>query len=74
MPTPFPKAIWHSVVNHCCLKTAGQIIQWQGDSINVWPSTQNVPGITHRTCAAVEGAATNIKVKMDYIGGGFAAS
>jgi len=30
------------VVTHCCLETHGQVIQWQGDQVNVWPSTQDV--------------------------------
>jgi len=59
------------VVNHCCLEPHGQIIQWQGDSINVWPSTQNVPGYAPDLAQRLKVPATNIKVKMDYIGGGF---
>jgi xanthine dehydrogenase YagR molybdenum-binding subunit len=59
------------VVNHCCLEPHGQIIQWQGDSINVWPSTQNVPGYAGDLGNRLKVPATNIKVKMDYIGGGF---
>ena len=30
------------VVTHCCLEPHGQVIQWQGDSVSVWPSTQNI--------------------------------
>jgi xanthine dehydrogenase YagR molybdenum-binding subunit len=59
------------VVNHCCLEPHGQVIQWQGDSINVWPSTQNVPGYAGDLAQRLSVPATNIKVKMDYIGGGF---
>jgi len=59
------------VVNHCCLEPHGQVIQWQGDSINVWPSTQNVPGYAPDLGQRLSVPATNIKVKMDYIGGGF---
>ncbi len=59
------------VVNHCCLEPHGQVIQWQGDSINVWPSTQNVPGYAPDLSQRLQVPATNIKVKMDYIGGGF---
>jgi len=59
------------VVNHCCLEPHGQVIQWQGDSINAWPSTQNVPGYAPDLGTALKVPATNIKVKMDYIGGGF---
>jgi xanthine dehydrogenase YagR molybdenum-binding subunit len=59
------------VVYHCCLEPHGQVIQWQGDSINVWPSTQNVPGYATDLGQRLSVPATNIKVKMDYIGGGF---
>ena len=33
------------VITHCCLEPHGQTIQWDGDSMNYWPSTQNVSGI-----------------------------
>src|SRR5581483_2340445 len=33
------------VITHCCLEPHGQVIQWKGDQINFWPSTQNVSGI-----------------------------
>ncbi len=59
------------VVNHCCLEPHGQVIQWQGDSVNVWPSTQNVPGYAADIGQRLKIPATNVKVKMDYIGGGF---
>ena len=32
------------VVTHCCLEPHGQILQWQGDKVNVWPSVQFVSG------------------------------
>jgi xanthine dehydrogenase YagR molybdenum-binding subunit len=59
------------VVTHCCLESHGSVIQWQGDTINVWPSTQNVPGYGGQLTTPLKVAANNIKVKMDYIGGGF---
>jgi xanthine dehydrogenase YagR molybdenum-binding subunit len=59
------------VITHCCLEPHGSIIQWQGDAINVWPSTQNVPGYAGALATPLKVAQNNIKVKMDYIGGGF---
>jgi xanthine dehydrogenase YagR molybdenum-binding subunit len=60
------------VVNHCCLEPHGQIIQWAaGDQVVVWPSTQNVPGYAGALSQNLKVPATNVKVKMDYIGGGF---
>ncbi len=59
------------VVTHCCLEPHGQVIQWQGDQIQVWPSTQDVTDYAGELGQALKVPATNIKVKMDYIGGGF---
>ncbi len=59
------------VVTHCCLETHGQTIQWQGDSVWVWPSTQNVAGYAGQLAQNLKVPITNFKVKMDYIGGGF---
>ena len=67
------------VVYHCCLEPHGQIIQWKpgteannaGDQIMVWPSTQNVPAYANDLGNRLKVPAANIKVKMDYIGGGF---
>jgi xanthine dehydrogenase YagR molybdenum-binding subunit len=68
-----------AVVTHCCLEPHGQVIQWvpgsdpsgANDHINVWPSTQNVPGYADNLGTSLKVPATNIKVRMDYIGGGF---
>jgi xanthine dehydrogenase YagR molybdenum-binding subunit len=59
------------VVTHCCLEPHGQVIQWQGDQIQVWPSTQDVTDYAGELGQALKVPATNIKVKMDHIGGGF---
>jgi len=68
-----------AVVTHCCLEPHGQVIQWlpgsdpsgANDSINVWPSTQNVPQYADNLGNTLKVPATNIKVRMDFIGGGF---
>jgi xanthine dehydrogenase YagR molybdenum-binding subunit len=67
------------VVYHCCLEPHGQVIQWKpgakgdgsDDQINVWPSTQNVPDYAPNLATPLKVPATNIKVEMQYIGGGF---
>ena len=59
------------VVTHCCLETHGQTVQWQGDTVWVWPSTQNVPGYAGQLAQNLKVPITNFKVRMDYIGGGF---
>lgn len=59
------------VVTHCCLEPHGQVIQWQGDGIQVWPSTQDVTDYAGELGQNLKVPAANIKVQMDYIGGGF---
>ncbi len=67
------------VVYHSCLEPHGQIFQWKpgtepdgkGDQIWVWPSTQNVPAYANDVSQKLKIPTNNIKVKMDYIGGGF---
>ncbi len=59
------------VITHCCLEPHGQVIQWKGDQINFWPSTQNVSGIGGDLSKSLQVPASNIHVLMDYIGGGF---
>jgi xanthine dehydrogenase YagR molybdenum-binding subunit len=59
------------VVTHCCLEPHGQVIQWQGDQVKAWPSTQNVTGYAGSLSPNLKVPATNIKTEMQYIGGGF---
>jgi xanthine dehydrogenase YagR molybdenum-binding subunit len=32
------------IATHCCLEPHGTVIQWQGDNVQAWPSTQFVTG------------------------------
>ncbi len=59
------------VVTHCCLEPHGNVIQWQGDSANVFPSTQNIADYANSLGTNLKIPATNVKVEMQYIGGGF---
>src|SRR5258708_5248036 len=59
------------VITHCCLEPHGQATQWSGDSITYWPSTQNVSGLGGDLAKSLQLPATQIKVHMDHIGGGF---
>jgi xanthine dehydrogenase YagR molybdenum-binding subunit len=56
---------------HACLEPHGCVIQWQGDQVQAWPSTQFVTGWASTLAPNIKVPAANIKVKMDYIGGGF---
>ena len=64
-----------NVATHCCLEPHGQVAQWKGDGDNsqimVWPSTQNVTAYAGGLAQNLKVPANNIKVSMDYIGGGF---
>src|SRR5271165_4256937 len=59
------------VITHCCLEPHGQAIQWDGNSMNYWPSTQNVSGIGTDIGNLLKFAPEKITVDMQYIGGGF---
>lgn len=60
------------VITHCCLEPHGQVIEWKGDSMNYWPSTQYVSGLAGDLAKSLEGISPDkIKVEMDYMGGGF---
>jgi len=59
------------VITHCCLEPHGAVVQWQGDQVMAWPSTQFVTGWANTMAPNLKVPAANIKVKMDYIGGGF---
>ncbi len=59
------------VITHCCLEPHGQVIEWKGKEINYRPSTQNVTGVGGDLAKSLQLPATDVHVKMDYIGGGF---
>ena len=67
------------VVYHTCLEPHGQVIQWvkgakddgSQDVVNVWPTVQFVSGYAGSLAPNLKVPAANIKVRMDYIGGGF---
>ena len=59
------------VITHCCLEPHGNVIQWQGDQVRFWPSTQAVSSIAGDLAQSLKIPAANIHVQMDYMGGGF---
>jgi xanthine dehydrogenase YagR molybdenum-binding subunit len=59
------------VINHCTLESHGQVIEWKGDQLDYWPSTQNVSGIGGDLAKALEFPVANVHTHMDVIGGGF---
>src|SRR5207247_11435423 len=60
------------VITHCCLEPHGQITEWEGeDKLNVYPSTQAVSGMAGQYAQPLGIPATNIRVRMNHVGGGF---
>src|SRR5205814_8345960 len=59
------------VLTHCCLEPHGQVAQWEGDKIKVWPSTQAVTPYAGDLAKTLQLPATQISVHQDHIGGGF---
>jgi xanthine dehydrogenase YagR molybdenum-binding subunit len=59
------------VITHCCLEPHGQVIAWQGEKIEYWPSTQAVSTVGGDLAKTLEIPASNVHVQMDYMGGGF---
>ena len=59
------------VVTHCCLEPHGSVVQWQGDQVHVFPSTQYISGTAPQLAPNIKVPIANIHAHMDYIGGGF---
>ncbi len=59
------------VITHCCLETHGSVVQWQGDQVHVFPSTQYISGTAAGLAPNIKVPIANIQAHMDYIGGGF---
>lgn len=59
------------VLNHCTMEAHGQVIEWKGDQLDYWPTTQNVSGIGGDLAKVLEIPATNVHTHQDAIGGGF---
>ena len=59
------------VITHCCLEPHGNVVQWQGGTVNLWPSTQAVSSIGGDLAKQLEIPITDVKVQMDHVGGGF---
>lgn len=59
------------VITHCCLEPHGQVVEWAGDNVNYFPSTQNVSGLATDLGTALKFPPDKIKVHQDHVGGGF---
>jgi xanthine dehydrogenase YagR molybdenum-binding subunit len=59
------------VITHCCLEPHGQVIEWKGEKIEYWPTTQNISGIGGDLARSLEVPANTIHAQMEHMGGGF---
>lgn len=59
------------VVTHCTLEPHGAVMQWQGDKVNFWPTTQAVSAIAGTLAPNIKVPIANIHVHQDHVGGGF---
>ena len=59
------------VISHCTLEPHGQVLEWQDQDLTVYPSTQNVSGMAQQYAQPLQIPIGNVKVRMDYVGGGF---
>ncbi len=58
-------------ITHCCLETHGSTVQWEGDKLLAYLSTQNVSGTDDQFAGGLKVAANDVEVRCDNIGGGF---
>lgn len=59
------------VITHCCLEPHGQTVEWKGDRVNYWPSTQNVSAVGAELARSIKVPVTQVHTDMQYMGGGF---
>src|SRR5215203_5011534 len=51
------------VITHCCLEPHGTVIQWQGDKVDYWPSSQGISTVGPEIGRALEVPAANVRVQ-----------
>ena len=61
------------VALHSALEPHGAVAQWDGDRLTVWESTQGVFRTRDNLATAFAMPRANVRVLMDYMGGGFGA-
>ncbi len=58
-------------ITHCCLEPHGSTVEWNGDKLNAYLSTQNVSGTDEGFAGGLGITADDVTVTCKYIGGGF---
>ena len=59
------------VQTHVCLETHGCVVDWTGDTLTAWVSTQAVHGTREGFSKALDIPMNNVRVITEYMGGGF---
>ncbi len=59
------------VITHMCLEPHGATVQWDGDKLNAYLSTQNVSGTAGQFASPLGITTGDVTVICDFIGGGF---
>ena len=59
------------VVAHLCLEAHGQLVEWDGDSLTAWCSTQSVSGLPGEFAEGLDIPASRVRVLCEHMGGGF---
>lgn len=59
------------VLTHCCLEPHGQVVEWKGEKVEYFPSTQNVSGVGGDLARSLGIPIQNVNVQMEHVGGGF---
>jgi len=58
-------------ITHCCLEPHGSTMQWDGNKLIAYVSTQAVSNNEDGFAGALKIGANDVEIKCDYIGGGF---
>ena len=56
---------------HNCLETHGSVASWEGESLTIWDSTQNIFGVRDQVAQALGLSQHQVRVIKQYMGGGF---
>ena len=49
------------VVTHCCLESHGQVVEWDGENVTVYPSTQGVERVAGQFAEALKVPAASVR-------------
>jgi xanthine dehydrogenase YagR molybdenum-binding subunit len=59
------------VVTHCTLESHGGVLQWQGEKVEYWPSTQGVSSVGSTLAPNIKVPVANVHVNQQNVGGAF---